>query len=205
MPNKSERPKTKLGRLYDLLCEVAVEARPNLAILAPNEFLFSYKDRLSYSQFVEDAGPATGIRPERGSVMDFFVQTEVLVNQILVVKLVGNGGEVQKFEQLLDAVDLFSKIRLLNEWGLVDNRSKQKLICLKEVRNGYAHNWDIRKINYKGKPVLQNFGRFKLDAAEALETLIKLYNGGEIDIDRLSQQLTGAAKKLVPLVSQNEH
>lgn len=201
MPNNSDNSKTKLGRLYDLLCEIAVEARPNLAILAPNEFLFSYKDRLSYSRFVADAGPATGLRPERGSIMDFFVQIEVLVNQILVVKIIGNGGEVQRFEQVLDAVDLFSKIRLLNEWGLVDNRSKEKLICLKEVRNGYAHNWDTRKISYKGKPVLQNFERFKVDAAEAFEKLIKLYNGGEIDIDKLSEQMASTAKKSMPSVS----
>ena len=102
--------------------------------------------------FVSDAGPIGGLRPERGTVMDFFVQLELMVNQIFVVHIVGRNDEVGKFEQLLDAVDLFSKIRFLQNWGLIDSRTKEMLLCLKEVRNGFAHHWDMERCGTRVSP-----------------------------------------------------
>jgi hypothetical protein len=106
-------------------------------------------------------GPVSGLRPVRGDVMDFFAQLEFMVNQIFVGHLVNSQNEVRKFEQLLDAVDFFQKIGLLSEWSLIDNSMKGRLINLKQVRNGFAHNWEIREVKYKGKPVVGQFDRFE--------------------------------------------
>ncbi len=88
------------------------DKRPNVAILNDNEFLFSYKDRLSHSMFVKGQGPVKRLRLERGDVMDFFAQLEVIVNQIFVINVIKSGGDVEKFEQILDFVD--SNICFLN-------------------------------------------------------------------------------------------
>ena len=129
-------PPPRIKSLYNVLTKTSSDKLPNLAILTENEFLFSYKDRLSVSEFMTGHGPVSGLRPMRGDVMDFFAQLEFIVNKIFVTHLVNSKNEVRKFEQLLDSIDFFLKIRLLNEWSLIDNRAKERLICLKEVRNG---------------------------------------------------------------------
>jgi hypothetical protein len=108
----------------------------NTLLFIENEFLFSYRDRLSFSEFMTGYGPVSGLHPVRGDVMDFFARLEFIVNQIFVVHMVNSGNDVQKFEQLLDGIDFFLKIKLLKEWSLMGNPMKEKLNCLKEVRNG---------------------------------------------------------------------
>lgn len=183
-------PSSKLKELFRALGKVAPDKRPNLAILTENEFLFSHKDRLTHSEFVAGHGPVFGLHPVRGDVMDFFAQLEFIVNQIFVAHFASSDCEASKFEQLLDAVDFFTKVRLLSEWSLIDNRMKGRLICLKEVRNGFAHNWEIERVKYKGKPVLGQFGQFKKDAGTAFMALVELYNGQDIDVDRLIKELS---------------
>jgi hypothetical protein len=191
MRNEQNPRREKLEELYKLLQKVPVERRPNLAILTENDFLFLYKDKLSWSRFLGNRGPVSGIAPVRGDVMDFFARVELMVNQIFVVNLVKSSeADVTRLEQLLDCVELFQKLRLLNEWSLIDGRTKQLMFCLKEVRNGFAHNWDIKAVKYKGKPILQNFGQFKHDAEAVFGVLIKLYNGHDIDVEKVIDELS---------------
>ena len=183
------RPPSQIKSLYGLLAEIASEDRPNIAILTENEFLFSYKDRLSFSEFMTDHGPASGLRPVRGDVMDFFAQLEFMVNQIFVAHMMSSMKDVRKLEQLLDGIDFFQKIRFLKEWSLIENPMKEKLICLKEVRNGFAHNWEIKEVKYKGKPIIEQFNKFKKDAAVVFSALINIYNGSPVDVDRLIKNI----------------
>ena len=187
-------PPPRIKSLYNVLTKTSSDKLPNLAILTENEFLFSYKDRLSVSEFMTGHGPVSGLRPMRGDVMDFFAQLEFIVNKIFVTHLVNSKNEVRKFEQLLDGIDFFLKIRLLNEWSLIDNRAKERLICLKEVRNGFAHNWESKEIKYKGEPVVGNFSQFKKDATLVFSALIDLYNGRTFDIEDLIKELSARAE-----------
>lgn len=186
--------RSRLKGLYSLLAKVPPDRRPNLAILSENEFLFSYKDRLSFSAFLTGHGPVTGLSAVRGDVMDFFARLEFIVNQIFVAHLLNSKNEVSKFEQLLDGIDFFLKVRLLKEWALIDNPMKERLMRLKEVRNGFAHNWEIKEVQYKGKPIVGQFDQFKSDAGLVFSALIKLYNGGEIDVDGLFTELSAHAE-----------
>ena len=183
-------PPSKLKSLYRLLAKVSPDNRPNLAILSENEFLFSYKDRLSFSEFIPGYGPVTGLSAVRGDVMDFFARLEFIVNQIFLAHLLNSKNEVSKFEELLDRIDFFSKIGLLKDWALIDNPMKERLICLKGVRNGFAHNWEIKTVQYKGKPIVGQFDQFKRDAGIVFSAVIKLYNGKEIDVDGLITELS---------------
>ena len=97
---------------------------------------------------------------------------------------------MEKFEQILDFVDLFSKINLLEDWDLINKEMKEKMFCLKEVRNGFAHEWDIKKVRYRNKPISYNFELFKTDAFDVFSMLVKLYNGREIVIDDLIKELS---------------
>lgn len=182
----------KLKKLFNLLAKLPTEDRPNLAILTETEFLFCYKDRLSHSHFVANHGPVTGLRPERGAVMEFFAQLELITNQILVAHLAGTGSDVQKLEEVLDHVGLFSKIRLLDNWGLIDKHIRERLHRLRATRNGFAHNWDIEGIRYMGQPIKDVFGEFQADAARAFDALIRLYNGGDLDVEELIKSLSAS-------------
>lgn len=181
----------KLDTLFRLLANAPIDQRPNLAILTENAFLFLYKERLSLSRFLPGSGPVSGINPVRGDVMDFFAQLELIINQIFAVRLKSPEAEVTKLEQLLDCVDLSMKVKLLNDWSLIDNRLKELLMCLKAVRNGFAHNWDIKEVKYKGKLVVRNFAQFKKDASIAFSALIGLYNSRDVDLDTLISELAG--------------
>ena len=56
--------------------------------------------------------------------------------------------------------------------------------------NGFAHNWEIKEVKYKGKPIVGQFGQFKKDAAVVFSTLIDLYSGGTTDVDGLIKELS---------------
>ncbi len=188
---------SKLKNLFDLLAKVPAEGRPNLAILTDTEFLFCYKDKLSHSHFVAAHGPVTGLRPERGAVIEFFTQLELITNQILLANLAGTDSDVQKLEEVLDHVDLFSKVRLLYGWGLIDKHIRERLHRLRAARNSFAHNWDIEEIRYVGKPIKEVFEEFQADATTTFDALIRLYNGGDVDVEEFTKSLS-ASKTFLP-------
>jgi hypothetical protein len=61
MTDESVLPKAKIGILFNVLCGVPPDKRPNLAILNETDFLFLYKDKLSWTQFVSGCGPVSVI------------------------------------------------------------------------------------------------------------------------------------------------
>jgi len=187
MPDNSE-----IAQLYRMLSGIPTDRRPNVAILTNEEFLFCYKDNLSRMEFMRGYGPVEGLGFKRGDIINFFTQIELIINQIILVHLKAQDGIVLKFGQLLDCVDLFSKIKLLKDWDIIDRGTKADLICLKEVRNGFAHNWELKKVKYRGDSITQNFETFKSDSQRIFTKMLELYNGGPIDLTQLIADLRGA-------------
>ncbi len=185
---------TQLNRLFELLRNTPASVRPNLVIIEHDEMLFCYKDRLSFSQYASGYGPIKGIRPERGDILDFFTDLELIVDQVVISFLKLDPNVVKHFDELLDTVDLFSKIKLLNSWSLIDSLTKEKLISLKEVRNGFAHRWDKTDIKYKNRRLASNLENFKRDAEDVFNTLVELYNGGKIDVEQIILKLSNESR-----------
>lgn len=186
-PRHGPPVQTELRAACHRLREISSERRPRVAVLTENEFLFVYRGNVSYQQFVQESGPVTRLYPNRGEIIDFFTRIEFMVNQSLISSL--SPPDATKLERVLDQVDLFSKIRLLREWDLIDGKTSDLLIKLKEVRNGFAHNWEVEKVLYRGKPITENFAPFKTDASKAFDALIDLYNGKKMDTAKLIQLL----------------
>ncbi len=184
---------SKVKIIFDLLTKLSSEKRPNVILVLENDMIFSYKDRLTWRQWASGwdfmNNYVNTAKPKRGDVLDFFAQLELIVNQIFVVNLVEKNDVVKKFEQILDTIDFFSKIRLLNQWSLIDNTLNGKLTSLRKVRNGFAHVWNIEEVKYKNKPILENISKFKEDAREVFVSLVKIYNRGEINLDVLIEKL----------------
>ena len=184
----------KLKRCFELLGKIKDEDRPNVIVYLPEGLLFSYKGRAALSQWMPGYGPVGGMKLQRGDILDFFTRLELIINWVFIKHFVVEPDRISAYEQMLDRIDLFSKISLLADWGLIDSRMKSNLICLKEVRNAFAHRWDGNEARYKNRQIIENFGQFKNDAEESFVNMVRLYNGGDVNLDELTEKLLTAAK-----------
>ncbi|OGD66645.1 hypothetical protein A3F08_03080 [Candidatus Berkelbacteria bacterium RIFCSPHIGHO2_12_FULL_36_9] len=110
---------------------------------------------------------------DRGEILDIFCRLEYIINEIIILNLNVNSRE--KFLIILDCVDLFSKIKILNNWKILNNRNKEILLCLEEVRNGFAHSWSDREVKYKGIKFAVNLEKFKKDFLYVWHQIIEIY------------------------------
>lgn len=82
-------------------------------------------------------------------------------------------------DDTLEYVDLFSRIKLLQKWNILDKRADANIINLfnelKQVRNGSAHRWKESEVNYKNQKLTLNIQQFKEDLEEVWKTLIQKY------------------------------
>jgi hypothetical protein len=96
------------------------------------------------------------LKPERGDILDIFSKLEFLVNELIQAKLLSLFSPDASFlEDVLENVDLFSRIRLPQQWGIIGNKLWAIMMNLKQVRNGLAHKWKEAEVNYKGKKITQ--------------------------------------------------
>ena len=175
--------KTKLYRLYGLLTKVSKEERPRILYITDNQLLRSYDGSLSFHEFIKPHGIITHLSPDRESILDIFSKIEFIVNEILLNAIEPKNKKRQ--DEMLDFLDLFTKIKLLSNWSLVDKRIKEKLFCLKEVRNGFAHNWSERDVEYKSQGIENNFEDFRRDLLEIWLILIGLSQSMISSVDEL--------------------
>jgi hypothetical protein len=61
------------------------------------------------------------LKPERGDILDIFSKLEFLVNELIQAKLLSLFSPDASFlEDVLENVDLFSRIRLPQQWELLE-------------------------------------------------------------------------------------
>ena len=129
------------------------------------------------------------LRCDRGLILDVFSKIEFLVNEIMILKVLGFKLEGEVYDKslmlddILDNIDLFSMVRILNKWNIVDNNLLNLLIQTKQVRNGFAHAWDTDEVFYRGKKIKDNFPKFKEDVSRVCSQLLEIYKSLQDKID----------------------
>lgn len=140
-------------------------------------YLLSYKGIISTSYCRYDYDYIKPDSLERGQILDSFSKIEFIINKILQCKLFKDQKETYLLDNLIDRLNLESKIRILKEWGLVDKYLFNKIMQVKKVRNFTAHSRDIKKIPYGKSHLLEtNFTRFQNDLIDVWKGLLVIYN-----------------------------
>jgi len=147
-----------------------------LYLATEHEYLRIYKGKLSGCWNSEEHYSHKNLNLDRGKLLDRFAHMEFLVNEIMILHILGrNYDNSYLLEDLLVNVDLFSRIRLLFDWTLIDQNTKELLLQLKNPRNQLAHSFGVDEVKYKNKNLELNFNEFKQDLSDALKQLYNLY------------------------------
>jgi hypothetical protein len=129
------------------------------------------------------------LRCDRGLILDVFSKIEFLVNEIIILKVLGFKLEGEVYDKslmldsLLENIDLFSRVKILNKWKLVNNKLYDLVIKTKEVRNGFAHAWDKDEVYYYKIKIKDNFIKFKEDMSNVCSQLLDIYKKLQDRID----------------------
>ena len=113
---------------------------------------------------------------DRGQILSVFSKMEFLLNELIHL-LVIDYSEIkrEKFNDVLENVNLHRIIELLRKWGLITNSQRNQLQKLKSVRNGFAHAWDYKEVFYKGQRIDKNFDKFKEELKASWLLLVEIY------------------------------
>jgi hypothetical protein len=148
---------------------------------------FEKYDKSADLQFVRRLGL------HRGEILDFFAKLEFLVNELIPARFLGLFSEkAYEFDDLLESMNFHERIRLLKQWGIIDNNLMKRMRAIFAVRNQLAHRWNEKEAYYKedtnGKKVRlgENFEKFKTDGESIwLDVIDKFMAEEEKDIERL--------------------
>ena len=169
-----------------------------LLIITPTRWIRVYNGNLNGHK--ELLGESFLERLEsRGGILDYFSKVEFLVREIIQARILGLflfSAKAEEFDQILQKVGFYGCIRLLNDWGMIENNLKGKIDKVNGVRNQLAHSWSERDVYYKKNAenkrirLLDNIEEFRGDAKEVWLELIRIYMKPEVkDIRRLLSKL----------------
>jgi len=160
----------------------------NIFLITEKEYVRVHNGLHSGGVQSEDYGLIKNLKLDRGQILSIFSKLEFLLRELISLKLLEyNAEKRQMMDDILENLRLHQMIEIINEWGIVDNTAKNKLIELKKVRNSFAHSWSKYEVYYEGKPIKSVFEKFKLDFLEVWKILIERYKieQEKIDIDKI--------------------
>lgn len=145
----------------------------------------------TYTELVRDKSEwMANLRVDRGDILERFALIEVVVDELIKLKVAGND-KIRKIylDDILEKIDLFSRLNLMKEWGVIDETQYGHLMALKQVRNGLAHEWLIEEVMFRNKPLRDNFEEFKRYLGESWMMLLSRYQEVQkiVDIDAISK------------------
>lgn len=129
----------------------------------------------------------------RGKILEIFSKIEFIVNELIKFDILGvpdkntDWKKRSEFDEILNFMDLYDKVRILDKHDYFSHDIRNKLLTLKNVRNGFAHSWAFKEIHFKGLPIEHSFEEFKNELLEAWKILLDVYKEEQdkIDIDNL--------------------
>jgi hypothetical protein len=170
--------KEEISELFDYLKSSRIRNFPKnlrLFLIDEDAYIWIYKGELEYA--IGHNYRVFLLNLNRGKILDLFSKLEFIVNEIIQLELLGfNSEKSYLLDDILENVDLFSRIRLLKEWNVIDNTLLNQLMQIKQVRNGFAHAWKIKTVKYKGDLIKKKFGEFRDDMNSIVTNLILIYN-----------------------------
>ncbi len=157
-----------------------------LFLISDKSYIRIYNKKMSacYYESTEYFHLGKHLRCDRGAILDIFSKLEFIINEFIRLKFLDvNSDDGYMLDDLLENVDLFTRVKLLNKWKIIDNRLKELIIQTKQVRNGFAHAWDKAEVYYKGKQIQTNLSQFRNDMHKILDKLIDIYMKEQEKID----------------------
>ena len=150
----------------------------NFRFLVFSKGSYTFVNKGHFSQHFFNGKFTASLRQDRGSILDYFSMIEFLVNELINLKITGLNSEKSFIlEELLDGMDLFSKIKFLEKFKLIESKTSGLIFCTKEVRNSFAHNlgMELKQTTYKNKLLIQDFQSFKEDVETIWNKLVDSY------------------------------
>ena len=163
-----------------------------LFLITETQFIRLYYGKLNASIWGEGSSYVKSLRLDRGQILDLFSKLEFFINEFILLRILGpNSPKGLLLDDILENVDFFSRIRILNKWNVIDNALLGLLLQTKQVRNGFAHAWDESEVMYKAKPIRKMFAQFKKDMEQIWKKLLEIYKieQAKIDIESIIRQL----------------
>jgi len=180
---------TKVDKLYKILTNLANGKKPRLLIITDEQILWCYGNHLEKHTFIKPHGIITHLGLERGRILEIFSKIEFIINELNFAFIKPEREKSEYFDEILNCLDLFTKIKLLKQWSIIDKKLFGKLMAVKEVRNGMAHNWSSWDIKYRSVPIGQNFFQFRDDLLYVWKELVIRNQENQSNIDDLIKQL----------------
>ncbi|MGO8761056.1 MAG: hypothetical protein ACLP2P_05420 [Desulfobaccales bacterium] len=182
---------SKLHELVDIIEQSDYfPSNIRLFLITNENYIRINKRKISITYSLEtDVFDVKYLKCERGLILDVFSKIEFLANEIIILKVLGFKLEGEIYDKslmlddILENIDLFSRIKILNKWKIIGNKLFDLLIKTKEVRNGFAHAWDDDEVYYHKKKIKDNFSKFKEDMSSVCSQLLEIYKSLQDKID----------------------
>jgi len=163
--------------LENAFSKIDIPKTIRLFMITKNMYVRVYHGQISWKLLSEDFEFIKKMRCERGEILDIFSKMEFMINELIQLNLLGaNSKEADKLDEVLIQIDLFSRLKLLKKWKILNNKTVEKINQTKQVRNSFAHAWGVEDVKYKNKPIKENFEEFKKDMLEIWEDLERIYS-----------------------------
>lgn len=183
----------KIKEMYGLLRLIPSEKMPRFLIFTNNEYIVSgkYNAHCSFSMYPNEEEffrlTYSDGHQFRGKILEIFSKFEFIIDEMVRTHFKPDNDE--DFDDFLISLDLFSKIKYLTKWGLINKEQKNNIIELKEVRNSLAHTW-IGPLRYKQVPLNEaSFRKFKDDLVCFWKYLLSEYRKYQPSIDSQIEHL----------------
>lgn len=184
---------TKIDKLHKVLTKLPISKKPRLLIITDAQILWCYGKHLEKHTFIKPHGIITHLGLERGRILEIFSKIEFIINE-LIFAFIKPEKKGKYLDEILNYLDLFTKIKLLKQWSIIDNKLFGKLMAVKEVRNGMAHIWSSWDIKYRSMPIGQNFFQFRDDLLYVWKELIVRNQENQPNVDDLIKQFKREGK-----------
>lgn len=164
---------------------------PFRVLLVTDTELIWVSHDFTYTELVRDKSEwVANLSFERGDILERFALLEVVIDELVKLKVAGNDKIRQTYlDDILEKVDFFSRLNLLKDWGIIDDSQYGHFMALKQVRNGLAHEWIMDEVMFRNKPLKGNFEEFKEYLGESWMILLSRYQEAQkiVDIDAISK------------------
>ena len=103
----------------------------NFFLVTHNRWLRMYYGNLEISEQFKEYTLIRDLKLTRGAILDIFSKIEFIVNKILEAVLLGlYSPNSRMFEEMLESIDFFSRLKLLESWGLVNRKTDGEFLNL---------------------------------------------------------------------------
>src|SRR5262245_12399227 len=93
----------------------------NFLLMSHSRWIRMYYGNLEINDQFRDYTLIRDLKLSRGAILDLFSKLEFIVNKILEARILGlNSVNSQMFEEMLEYIDLFSRLKLLESWGIIN-------------------------------------------------------------------------------------